>query len=240
MLPLSGLPHCGAVSRDQTDRVERLLGKLRGEISGASGCPAAYGPPGSPAAARAWPPTAPAAAGRLVGGLCRGHEQYDYGRLVEALLQTPGGRGGRPARVVTTDRAALLGPPGTVFGQRMLLRLYRPRRCQPGGISERSLPGHQPPGRIMFQAAPDPSKRNRDAGRHPSGPRPGGGAATARRQSQDRCGRAPRVAAAPGGPFLSPHHRGRDLAANPEFCRPRRCGRWSARAGDELAGASMF
>ncbi len=33
LLPLAGLPHCGAVvTRDQTDRVERLIGKLRGEI----------------------------------------------------------------------------------------------------------------------------------------------------------------------------------------------------------------
>ena len=34
LLPLTALPHCGAVvTRDQTDRIERLLGKLRGEIT---------------------------------------------------------------------------------------------------------------------------------------------------------------------------------------------------------------
>jgi len=33
LLPLAGLPHCGAVvSRDQQDRMERLLATLRGEI----------------------------------------------------------------------------------------------------------------------------------------------------------------------------------------------------------------
>jgi S-DNA-T family DNA segregation ATPase FtsK/SpoIIIE len=198
MLPLSGLPHCGAVvSRDQTDRVERLLGKLRGEIMRRQQLLAAGGYAGL-AEQRAHEPGHPLPWMLLLvdwwEGFVAAYEQYDYGRLVEALLQTlrEGAAVGLRA-VVTTDRAALLGQPGTVFGQRMLLRLTDRGDASLAGISERSLPGHQPPGRIMFEAAPDPLEAQiAMLDRDPSGPAQVAALRRLGARSQDRCGRAPR------------------------------------------------
>src|SRR5256885_16458312 len=143
MLPLAGLPHCGAVvSRDQTDRVERLLGKLRGEIARRQQLLAAGGFAGL-AEQRA----SAAPADRLPWmlllldwweGFFAAYEHYDYGRPIEALLQTlrEGAAVGLRA-VVTTDRLALLGQTGTVFGLRMLLRLIVRGDAGLAGVRER-------------------------------------------------------------------------------------------------------
>jgi S-DNA-T family DNA segregation ATPase FtsK/SpoIIIE len=71
--------------------------------------------------------------------------EYDMGRLVESLLQVlrEGSAVGLRA-VVTTDRAALLGQIGTVFGRRMIFRLTDRSDCALAEIRERSLPAHQP------------------------------------------------------------------------------------------------
>jgi DNA segregation ATPase FtsK/SpoIIIE, S-DNA-T family len=162
LLPLAGLPHVGAVvTRDQTDRVERLIAKLRAETMRRQQLLATGGFAGV-AEQRAHE----SGDGRLPWmlllldwweGFVAAYEQFDYGRLVEGLLQTmrEGAAVGLRA-VVTTDRAALLGQAGTVFGQRMLLRLTDRGDANLGGIAERSLPSHQPPGRIMFEATPNP------------------------------------------------------------------------------------
>ena len=83
--------------------------------------------------------------------------EYDMGRLVESLLQVlrEGSAVGLRA-VVTTDRAALLGQIGTVFGRRMIFRLTDRSDCALAEIRERSLPAHQPDGRRMFYAKPNP------------------------------------------------------------------------------------
>ena len=83
--------------------------------------------------------------------------EYDMGRLVESLLQVlrEGSAVGLRA-VVTTDRAALLGQIGTVFGRRMIFRLTDRSDCALAEIRERSLPAHQPDGRLMFYAKPNP------------------------------------------------------------------------------------
>jgi S-DNA-T family DNA segregation ATPase FtsK/SpoIIIE len=162
MLPLSSLPHCGAVvTRDQTDRVERLLGKLRAEIMRRQQVLAAGGFAGL-AEQRAHAADDDRLPWMLLlvdwwEGFIAAYEQYDYGRLVEALLQAlrEGAAVGLRA-VVSTDRMALIGQTGTVFGQRMLLRLTDKSDSSLAGISERSLPGDQPPGRVMFEATPSP------------------------------------------------------------------------------------
>ncbi len=160
MLPLAGLPHCGAVvTRDQTDRVERLLGKLRGEILRRQQLLAAGGFAGL-AEQRA------SAAGQdrlpwmllLLDwweGYVAAYEQYDYGRLIDTVLQTlrEGAAVGLRA-AVTTDRSALVGQASTVFGQRMVLRLADRSDAQMAGVRERSLPTRQPPGRVMFEGIP--------------------------------------------------------------------------------------
>ncbi|HEY2490295.1 MAG TPA: FtsK/SpoIIIE domain-containing protein [Streptosporangiaceae bacterium] len=162
MLPLAGLPHCGAVvTRDQTDRVERLLGKLRGEITRRQQLLAAGGFAGL-AEQRA----STAGQDRLPWmlllldwweGYFAAFEQYDYGRLIDTLLQTlrEGAAAGLRA-VVSTDRSALVGQASTVFGLRMLLRLTDRSDATLAGLRERSLPSHQPPGRVMFEGTPQP------------------------------------------------------------------------------------
>jgi S-DNA-T family DNA segregation ATPase FtsK/SpoIIIE len=161
MLPLAGLPHCGAVvSRDQTDRIERLLGKLRGEIMRRQQLLAAGGFAGL-AEQRAHDPGSPLPWMLVLidwwEGFVAAYENYDYGRLIDGLLQVlrEGAAVGMRA-VATTDRAALLGQTGTVFGQRMLLRLTDKGDSTLAGVSERSMPGDQPPGRIMFEGTPNP------------------------------------------------------------------------------------
>jgi DNA segregation ATPase FtsK/SpoIIIE, S-DNA-T family len=194
MLPLAGLPHCGAVvSRDQTDRLERLIGKLRGEITRRQQLLAAGGFAGL-AEQRAHEPGAALPWMLLLvdwwEGLVAAYEQYDYGRLIDALLQVfrEGAAVGLRA-VVTTDRAALLGQAGTVFGQRMLLRLTDRGDSSLAGISERSMPSHQPPGRIMFEATPDPLEAQiAMLDGDPSGPAQVAALRRLASQSQQRCG----------------------------------------------------
>ena len=163
LLPLAGLPHCGAVvTRDQTDRVERLIGKLRGEVGRRQQLLAASGF-ASLAEQRA---AAADPAQRLPWmvllldwweGFFATYEKYDYGRLVDALLQLlrEGAAVGLRA-VVTTDRMAMMGQVGTVFERTMVLRLNEPGDATFAGIPQRSMPTNQPPGRIMIEGQPDP------------------------------------------------------------------------------------
>jgi DNA segregation ATPase FtsK/SpoIIIE, S-DNA-T family len=197
MLPLAGLPHCGAVvSRDQTERVERLLGKLRGEITRRQQLLAAGGFAGL-AEQRAHEPGGALPWMLLLidwwEGFVAAYEQYDYGRLIDALLQIlrEGEAVGLRA-VVTTDRAALLGQPGTVFGQRMLLRLTDRGDSSLAGISERSMPSKQPAGRLMFEATPSPLEAQiAMLDSEPSGPAQVAALRRLARASRDRCGRPP-------------------------------------------------
>jgi S-DNA-T family DNA segregation ATPase FtsK/SpoIIIE len=161
LLPLADLPHCGAVApRDQPDRIERLMNKLRVEVNRRQQLLAAEGFTGL-AEQRA------STAGVKLPwmlllldwweGYVAAFEQYDFGRLIDDLLQllregsAVGLRG-----VVTTDRAALIGQPAAVFGRRMILRLSDPDDSLLAEVSSRSLPNHQPEGRVMFAAKPHP------------------------------------------------------------------------------------
>jgi S-DNA-T family DNA segregation ATPase FtsK/SpoIIIE len=149
------------VAREQTDRVERLLSKLRNEIARRQQLLAAQGFAGL-AEQRA----ATSGEDRLPWmlllldwweGYYAAFGEYDMGRLVESLLQVlrEGSAVGLRA-VVTTDRAALIGQMGTVFGHRMIFRLTDRSDCSLAEIRERALPAHQPDGRLMFGAKPNP------------------------------------------------------------------------------------
>jgi DNA segregation ATPase FtsK/SpoIIIE, S-DNA-T family len=163
LLPLTSLPHCGAVvTRDQTERVERLLARLRGEIVRRQQLLAAGGFAGiAEQRARTADP-----AQRLPWmvlllhwweGFNAAFEKYDFGRLIDGFLQLlREGAGVGLCAVVTTDRLALTGHTGTVFERRMLLRLTDPGDSTLAGISERSLPSNQPAGRIVIEGTPDP------------------------------------------------------------------------------------
>jgi len=163
LLPLTALPHCGAVvTRDQTDRIERLLGKLRDEITRRQQLLAADGFAGvAEQRARTADPGQRLPWMVLLIDWWEGYfaafEKYDYGRLIDGLLQLMREGAAVGMRVVvTTDRMALLGQTGTVFEKRLLLRLNEPSDAGQAHIRERSLPTHQPPGRIMMEGVPDP------------------------------------------------------------------------------------
>jgi DNA segregation ATPase FtsK/SpoIIIE, S-DNA-T family len=49
-----------------------------------------------------------------------------------------------------------MGQMGTIFEQRLVLRLNDPGDASFAGIPERSMPASQPPGRIMIEGQPDP------------------------------------------------------------------------------------
>ena len=155
--PLAQLPHCGAVvARDQTDRVERLLATLRAEITRRQQLLASHGFAGvaeqrsstqSPDQRLSW---------MLLlfdwwEGYFAAFEQYDFGRLVEAMLLIlrEGPAVGLRA-VVTTDRSALLGQIGTVFQRRLVLGLTDKDDAGNAGLNVRAMPAHQGPGRVMF------------------------------------------------------------------------------------------
>ena len=123
-------------------------------------------------------------------GYAAAFEQYDFGRLIETLLQIlrEGSAVGLRA-VVTTDRAALTGQVGAVFRQRMILRLTDPDDSALADIP----PGACPPttrgaGHVRRQAEP---ARGPDRHARPGPVRAGAGpgAAAARGEPAQRFGR---------------------------------------------------
>ncbi|MEV5414487.1 FtsK/SpoIIIE domain-containing protein [Thermopolyspora sp. NPDC052614] len=157
LLPLVALPHCGAVvTRDQIDRVERLLARLRAEVSRRQQILAEAGH-ASLAEARA--------AGHVERmpwlvfmldrweGFLAAFEQYDYGRLIEALMQLlrEGPAVGLRA-VVTADRSGLLGQISTVFDEKLVLKLADAADYGLAGLPAKNLPSSMPPGRVLSLA----------------------------------------------------------------------------------------
>lgn len=152
LLPLVALPHCGAVvTRDQLDRVERLLTRLRSEIGRRQQLLAEAG-------------HASLAEYRQAGnrlpwlvfmvdrweGYVAAFEGYDYGRLTESLMQLlrEGPAVGLRA-VVTGDRSCLLGQVSTLFEDRLLLRLADLADYGLAGLPIKDLPTSIPPGRAL-------------------------------------------------------------------------------------------
>ncbi|WP_182885484.1 FtsK/SpoIIIE domain-containing protein [Microbispora sp. H10885] len=169
LLPLVALPHCGAVvTRDQMDRVERLLTRLRAEVGRRQHLLAEAGYASlaeARAAARSRTDTRPLTARDRSGvgalpwmvllldrweGYVAAFENYDYGRLVDALLQLlrEGPAVGLRA-VVTADRSGLIGQISTVFDDRLVLRLADPADYGLAGLPVRNLPTSMPPGRAL-------------------------------------------------------------------------------------------
>ncbi|MEV5889873.1 FtsK/SpoIIIE domain-containing protein [Nonomuraea fuscirosea] len=152
LLPLVAMPHCGAVvTRDQLDRVERLLTRLRVEVGRRQQLLAEAG-------------HASLAEYRQAGhrlpwlvfmldrweGFVAAFEGYDYGRLIEALLQLlrEGPAVGFRA-VVSADRSGLLGQVSTVFDDRLLLRLSDNADYGLAGFPLKGLPSVMPAGRAL-------------------------------------------------------------------------------------------
>ncbi|MDA0637170.1 FtsK/SpoIIIE domain-containing protein [Nonomuraea sp. MCN248] len=152
LLPLIAMPHCGAVvTRDQLDRVERLLARLRDEIARRQQLLAEAGH-SSLAEYRQAGHRLPWLVFMLDRweGFVAAFEGYDYGRLLESLLQLmrEGPAVGFRA-VVTSDRSGLLGQVSTVFDDRLLLRLTDPSDYGLAGFPVKGLPASMPPGRAL-------------------------------------------------------------------------------------------
>ncbi|MFJ2031534.1 FtsK/SpoIIIE domain-containing protein [Streptosporangium sp. NPDC087985] len=154
LLPLMAMPHCGAVvTRDQLDRVERLLTRLRTEIGRRQQLLAEAGY-ASLAELRAVSggPRLPWLVLMLDRweGFVAAFEGYDYGRLIESLMQLlrEGPAVGLRA-VVTGDRSALIGQISTVFDDRLIMRLADPADYGLAGLPVKDLPATLAPGRAL-------------------------------------------------------------------------------------------
>ncbi|MCW2880051.1 MAG: segregation ATPase FtsK/SpoIIIE -like protein [Sphaerisporangium sp.] len=157
LLPLVSLPHCGAVvTRDQLDRVERLLTRLRSEVGRRQQLLAEAGYASLAEARAANTPGSPLRMPWLVlmldrwEGFAAAFEGYDYGRLLDSLMQLlrEGPAVGLRA-VVTADRSGLLGQISTLFEDRLIMRLADPADYGLAGLPPRSLPSSMPPGRVI-------------------------------------------------------------------------------------------
>ncbi len=155
LLPLTALPHCGAVvTRDQTARVDRLLGRLLDEVarrqlllaekgqSSAAEQRAAAGPeerlPWMVVLIDGWD------AFRLA------FENYDYGRLVEAAKRIFREGAAVGVKVVlATDRSGLMGEIASSFAERLVLRLADPQDYSFAGIMPKDVPKEVPSGRAL-------------------------------------------------------------------------------------------
>jgi S-DNA-T family DNA segregation ATPase FtsK/SpoIIIE len=158
LAPLAELPHCGAVvSRDQSERMERLLARLCAEVAARQRLLAASGFAGIVEQRAAAEP-----ADRLPWmlvlldrweGFVAAYEDYDYGRLVDAVVRLlrEGPAVGVRA-VVTGDRSVLSGQVSTVFERRLVLRMSEPADYGYAGLNERQVPHSMPPGRAVEQA----------------------------------------------------------------------------------------
>ncbi|HEX8863037.1 MAG TPA: FtsK/SpoIIIE domain-containing protein, partial [Actinomycetes bacterium] len=158
LLPLVGLPHCGAVvGRDQPERVDRLLGRLLGEVSRRQQLLAEQGA-SSLAEQRA------AAQGERLPwmvllldrweGFTAAFESYDLGRLIETMLRLlrEGPAVGLRA-VVASDASGFVGQISTVFEERLLLRFADPDDWGRAGVPGRDVPRAMPPGRALLPTA---------------------------------------------------------------------------------------
>lgn len=155
LLPLTSLPHCGAVvTRDQTARVDRLLGRLLAEVTRRQMLLAEKGQ--SSAAeqrAAAEPEERLPWMVVLVDGwdaFRLAFENYDYGRLVESAkrLFREGAAVGVKV-VLATDRSGLMGEIASSFAERLVLRLADPQDYSFAGITPKDVPKDVPSGRAL-------------------------------------------------------------------------------------------
>ncbi len=156
LLPLTALRQCGAVvTRDQSDRIERLFDRLLAEITRRQRLLAAGG-----WSSLAEQRVAAAPGARLPWlvllldgweGLIAAFEGYGIGRLVALALRLlrEGPAAGLRA-VITSDRSGLIGPLAAVVDDRLVLRLADPGDWALAGVLSRDVPEELPPGRGLL------------------------------------------------------------------------------------------
>ena len=155
LLPLTALPHTGAVvTRDQPDRLTRLVTLLLAEVTRRQQLLAALGYADVNEQRRAVDPDE-----RLPyllvfldrwEGFMAAYENYDMGRLIDnvyRLLQEGAGVGIK--LVVTADRSGLIGKISTLVDDRLVLRMTDPADYSTIGLLAREVPEHMPPGRAF-------------------------------------------------------------------------------------------
>ncbi|TDB83754.1 cell division protein FtsK [Actinomadura sp. KC216] len=160
LLPLTALPHCGAVvPRDHLDRCERLLSALTAEVTRRRNLLAEAG-----FASLAEQRASVAATDRLPWmvllldgweGFLGAFEHHDQGRLVDQTVRLldDGAAVGLRA-VVTGDRSGLGGQLSAAFARRLLLRMDDPDDYGYGGLGDRQVPAAMPPGRALEPPGP--------------------------------------------------------------------------------------
>lgn len=155
LLPLVALPHVGAVvTRDQPDRVARLLDRLWTEVSRRQEVLAEAG-----FADLAEQRAAVPAADRLPyfvllldrwEGFLQAFQDLDGGRLLEAFLRLLREGPGVGLRVVVAaDRSGLIGRLSSAIEDRAVLRLADRNDYGLVGMPIRAVPEHLPPGRCF-------------------------------------------------------------------------------------------
>ncbi|SEG32437.1 DNA segregation ATPase FtsK/SpoIIIE, S-DNA-T family [Actinacidiphila yanglinensis] len=156
LLPLVALPHCGAVvTRDQPERLQRLLDRLTGEVSRRQQLLAVKGA-SSAAEQRAMASTPEERLPWMVllldnwEGYTSTFESYNYGKLIEGAqrLFREGGSAGLKV-IMTSDRSGFLGAISSVFADKLILRMADPNEYTTGGLSPREVPKNMPSGRAL-------------------------------------------------------------------------------------------
>ncbi|MGW1402182.1 FtsK/SpoIIIE domain-containing protein [Streptomyces sp. NPDC002405] len=155
LLPLMRLPHVGAVvSRDEPDRVRRLIDRLLAEIARRQQLLAVEGT-SSAAEQRA----AAAPEERLPWmvllldsweGFTSTFENFNYGQMIELMQRIfrEGSAVGLKV-VMTADRSGLSGHVSSAFADRLVLRFADPNDYSAAGLQAREVPKNMPPGRAL-------------------------------------------------------------------------------------------
>ncbi|NUS11681.1 MAG: cell division protein FtsK [Streptomyces sp.] len=156
LLPLVGLPHCGAiVTRDQPERLQRLLDRLSAEVSRRQQMLAMRGA-SSAAEQRAMAATPEERLPWMVllldgwEGYTSTFESYNYGKLIEGAnrLFREGAAAGLKV-VMTSDRTGFHGQIASVFADKLILRMADVNDYTTGGLSVREVPKSMPSGRAL-------------------------------------------------------------------------------------------
>ncbi|CCK28253.1 cell division FtsK/SpoIIIE [Streptomyces davaonensis JCM 4913] len=155
LLPLMRLPHVGAiVTRDEPDRVRRLIERLQAEIARRQQLLAMEG-----ASSAAEQRATAAPEDRLPWmvllldsweGFSSTFESYNYGQLLDAAQRIfrEGSAVGLKV-VMTADRSGLSGHVSSAFRDRMVLRFADPNDYSTAGLQAREVPKNMPPGRAL-------------------------------------------------------------------------------------------
>ena len=155
LLPLMRLPHVGAVvTRDEPDRVRRLIERLLAEIARRQQLLAMEG-----ASSAAEQRATAAPEDRLPWmvllldsweGFASAFEAYNYGQLIEAAQRIfrEGSAVGLKV-VMTADRTGLSGHVSSAFADRLVLRFADPNDYSTAGLQPREVPKNMPPGRAL-------------------------------------------------------------------------------------------